>query len=253
MTLAQLIKDLIDTSKERIKTPISGAFLCSFVFWNWQPILLLLFSNQSIEDRIQIIDQHFYKPSAVIFPILISFFYLIIIPAIMIVLDWILEPIKKQRISRIYKSKDFVIDEKIKLARKEFELKNAESGNKQIEDFQRQIQDLEQSKNEIVKSNETTILQLNKQLKDSTETIKNFLKTDANRQLYNDFKKELHDKDWSELDFLINAIQSKRDIHKTILGLNQGLVKKLFDNEYIEVKNDKYILTQSGKDLLELM
>lgn len=154
MTFVDLIKDFIDTSKERLKTPISGAFIWAFLIWNWRPIVLLLFSEQTIEDRIQIIDQYFCTLSAILGPIGLALFYTIAIPAIMIGVDWVLEPVKKIRIGRIYKSKDFVTDEKIKLARKEFELKNIETGNKQIEDFQRRIRELQDDKEQLIATQE---------------------------------------------------------------------------------------------------
>lgn len=171
-TIADLIKDFIDTSKERLKTPISGAFLWAFIIWNWRPIFELLFSKIAIEDRIYIIEQEYCKPENIYWPVGIALFYTIIIPVIMIGVDWILAPIKKIRIGRIYQSKDFVTDEKIKLARKEFELKNVESGNKQIEDFQRQIQDLEESKNMLVSHHQLEKDELNKIIKESSIMLK---------------------------------------------------------------------------------
>lgn len=180
MTFVDLIKDFIDTSKERLKTPISGAFIWAFIIWNWRPIVLLLFSEQTIEDRIQIIDQYFCTLPALIWPIGLALFYTIAIPAIMIGIDWVLAPIKKIRIGRIYESKDYVTDEKIKLARKEFELKNIETGNKQIEDFQRQIQELEESKNVLIKNHQFEKDELNSNLSNTTEMYKNSARSSNN-------------------------------------------------------------------------
>lgn len=263
MTLAQLIKDLIDTSKERIKTPISGAFLCSFVFWNWQPILLLLFSNQSIEDRIQIIDEYFYKPSAVFLPILISFFYLIIIPAIMIVIDWILQPIKKQRIGRIYKSKEFVLDEKIKLAGKELELKNAESENKQIEEFQKQIQLLEDSKNQIVESSNNTINQLNIKLKEANDALSNIVQFEIDNSNLSD-EKMVSVSDIELRDRLVKAKLLKRNLTskeieqiisikrwgegtENYTQIDSNLLSKLSKAKLLFLDGSKKILTEDGE------
>lgn len=67
MTITDLIKDLIDTSKERIKTPIAGAFTLALLIYNWRPIVLLFSSKMSIEDTIDRIDKNYCDSYAILY------------------------------------------------------------------------------------------------------------------------------------------------------------------------------------------
>ncbi|MBF4519117.1 hypothetical protein IRZ71_22415 [Flavobacterium sp. ANB] len=181
MTFADLIKSTLDSSKERLKNPIVGSYICAFVIFNWRPILLLAFSDEKIENRIKAVDLY-YSPwywiiISIITPIAISLVYTFLIPISMVWIDQKLEPTKEKRIKRIYKSKQFVTTEKIILAAKELDLKNAESGNKQKQDFLNEIESLketitqrDETLNQVSLANNNTTDQLNKNL-NATNTL----------------------------------------------------------------------------------
>lgn len=65
-------------SMERVKSPILGAFVFSWLGFNWQMLAILFFSKQGIEKRIENIQSHHDISSYLIGPIfttiLISFF-----------------------------------------------------------------------------------------------------------------------------------------------------------------------------------
>lgn len=160
MTIADLFKELHDTAKERIKNPIIGAFICSFIVYNWRPIFILLFSEMSIEERIEFISNKW----EVIFPIIIALGYTLLIPLIMIFMDYALMPMKRKRISNIYENKGFTTDQKIIYAEKEFLLKNAESGNQERQALLDQIDTLERSKTQMDESNNNIVSNLNEKM-----------------------------------------------------------------------------------------
>ncbi|MTH14478.1 hypothetical protein [Flavobacterium sp. LC2016-01] len=170
MTIPDLIKDFIDASKERLKTPISGAFLWSFIIYNWRPIFLLMFSNKSIEDKITVINNEYCNLLAIIVPILMAIFYTKTIPWIMLQIDNDLLETKLKRIDNIYDSRSHTMDRKINIAKLDFKLKNAESGNREIEDYLEQIESLKNSNKglqdsikNINEANNNTINELNNQ------------------------------------------------------------------------------------------
>lgn len=178
MTIADLIKEFIETSKERLKTPISGAFLWSFLIYNWRPIAVILFSEASIEDKIVVINHEYCNIWAIIIPIVIALIYTIGVPMAMLRIDKILAKTKKDRIEKIYEDKGHVLDGRITLGEKEFKLKNIESGNKEIEDLLNQIETLKEqnsvqqvSINQINESNNTVIEGLNNNLKSLKESL----------------------------------------------------------------------------------
>ncbi|EOV8480398.1 TPA: hypothetical protein OUA31_000915 [Klebsiella aerogenes] len=65
-------------SMERVKSPVLGAFVFSWLGFNWQMLAILFFSKQDIEERINSIQSHHDISSYLIGPIfttiLISFF-----------------------------------------------------------------------------------------------------------------------------------------------------------------------------------
>lgn len=178
MTIADLIKEFIETSKERLKSPFSGAFLWSFTIYNWRPILLLMFSNASMEDKIVVINHEYCKPSAILWPISMAVFYIVVLPFIMWLFDWPVVFAKKIRLSKVYENKNNILQEKIDIAAKTLELRNAETGNKEIQNIQEenatlkdQIFTLQESIKQINESNKITIDSLNTKLADANNMI----------------------------------------------------------------------------------
>ncbi|CAC9973180.1 hypothetical protein [Flavobacterium panici] len=178
MTITELIQSTIDSSKERLKTPIVRSFICSFIIFNWRPIVILIFSDEKIENRLKAVDFYFdtwyWTVLAIIVPILMVGVYTFLIPMLMVWVDEKLEPTKEKRIKSVYKSKQFVIKEKITLAIVELDLKNAESGNREKQDFIDRIKFLEDSKEQLEESkrqmeiaNKNSIDQLNAKLKEA--------------------------------------------------------------------------------------
>jgi len=167
MTIADFLKELNDTAKERIKNPVMGAFICSFLVCNWQAFFILFFSDMSIEERIEFMNTKW----KVLLPIIISIGYTLLIPLIMIGLDYALMPMKRKRISNIYKNKSFTTDQKIKLASKELALKNAENGNKTLEEMENKMKELTESHDKIRETDRLTIENLKDSLADSNNLV----------------------------------------------------------------------------------
>lgn len=243
MTFADLFKDIIETSKERVKTPISGAYVLSFTLWNWRPIFLLFFEKATITQKIIIINTEYCKPSAIIGPFLLGIFFTIGIPYIMALIDLVLEPAKKWRLQNVYKSKKEVLKNQILLVDKELELQDKKSRNKEKEDFELQIKDLERrilSNNEshkaIVDSYETKLEELIGTVNNATTERKKSNSTD--NEMY--FVNILVDSNFS-----INEIEkiyrlpdnTKESIDFIKIGYNA--MKFLNENNLIEEKNDK--------------
>lgn len=169
MTIADLIKEFIETSKERLKTPISGAFLWSFLIYNWRPIALLFFSNASIEDKIVVINHKYCSIWAIIIPIVIALIYTIFIPMLMVKIDKLLIKTKNSRVDNIYEFKKHDIIKKIDFADKEKELSDKRTGNKKIDDLLSEIESLKKSYEVTKQADKNTIDDLNLKLNDANE------------------------------------------------------------------------------------
>ncbi|MFH6937609.1 hypothetical protein [Flavobacterium sp. FlaQc-30] len=244
MTLADLIKDFIDTTKERLKTPISGAFLWSFIIYNWRPLFLLLFSSASIEDKIIVINHEYCNFWAIFWPIVIATFYTLFIPKIMLLIDKDLAPTKDERVTTIYESKKHLIIEKTKVAHEEFLLKNAESGNKEIQNLQDenatlkgQISTLQDSIKQINETNKASNDQVNNSLKTANETISKLQLQIAHSNDVRDSVlafKNLRDKIIREISSLDTELAKESLKIVDSLSFDEYLILKQIDNNTTE-------------------
>lgn len=107
--MIELIKSIIKNSNERLKNPITGSFLISFIFYNWKSFSILTFSNETIEKRINEIEITYKNPfcDAYLIPITFSILYVTILPYIKWFFDWIKNhaEMKVLKIQSDYKTK----------------------------------------------------------------------------------------------------------------------------------------------------
>jgi len=247
-TISDLLHSLIESSKERIKTPITGAFICSFFIYNWRPIFILLFSNTNIEYKIAMIDYEYCKLGAILWPLGLAFFYTLMVPSIMLVVDELLIPINKRRISSKYNRKFFE-------AERETELKNILSGNRDHQELLDRIKFLEESNIQRANADKNTIESLNLKLNDSNElvqdlqnTLNNFNLThndDDNSSILAEFYNNLSEK------HRISIFNFANNPETQFADLPLSLQNLLTTKHYFK-KNNKgnWTLTPLGMDLM---
>jgi hypothetical protein len=253
MTITDLIKDLIDTSKERLKTPISGAFFWSFLIYNWRPIVELMFSKVSIEDRIYIINQEYCNKWAIIIPIVIALVYTMFIPKVTLLIDELLLETKKKRVNNIYLYDNEKMSTKIKIAEKEFRLATARSGKKEIDDLLDQIDILKKTNDQLITNNKNTSNQLtiafkeNNDLKTSIANEKwlenNSSTSSIVKQAYNIID-TLSDDD--KLKFKDLVVENDELIFKS-LPQNLDSLKRFEEMRLVYIKDDGYRFTNLGE------
>jgi len=138
--MKDFIISIFKTSEERIKNPFIGTFLISFIAFNWKAISIFFFSQNKIEDRIVYISNNFSNlTNLLVLPILISLFYVIGLPYIMVWIENITFKSFKLRLEHVYKSKDLDLDGKKHILLKELEIEDLRSNYKDKADLNRQI------------------------------------------------------------------------------------------------------------------
>jgi hypothetical protein len=272
MTFFDFIKSLLDSAKERLKTPITGAFIWSFIIYNWRPMAVLFFSNASIEDRIVVVNYEYFNGwlilPVIFVPILMSFIYTVAVPMLMVKIDKILAKTKKDRIEKIYEDKGIIMDGKIRIAEKEFILKNKESGNKQIEDFITQITGLEETNTQMTNAHNNKVNQLNAELAKVNKefgdavvklneynsltdneklSLKDLISRDVNNA-YDHFKNTLTSHELEQLAD-INLINNK--IKTDNLIITDDTLKKLSKQGLVYLENGNTKLTDLGFEFLK--
>ena len=70
------------TAVERIKNPVIGALCFSWLIFNWDNILVMLFSTATIEDKIVMIKDNSTMLTAMIFPIISTVLITMLLPII---------------------------------------------------------------------------------------------------------------------------------------------------------------------------
>lgn len=173
MTFADLLKELIATSKERVKTPIAGAYFLSFLLWNWRPILFLIFEKVSITQKIIIINNEYCNIWAIIGPLVLGLFFTVGVTYLMAFIDWALKPAKKIRLKIIYQTKNDDINEQLQLVEAELKLQDKRNRSKTTEDFEIKISELENQIETEKSSHKVVVEGYQNRVKELTEKLQN--------------------------------------------------------------------------------
>jgi len=115
------------SSLERIKSPFLGAFVFSWVGFNWQMLAVLFMSKQSIIGRIDYINAHFHISNYLLGPISTT------------VLICLILPLANKHITKLQKStnqdtNELILQSKIDIAEKQVELAGYEAKKKLAEE-----------------------------------------------------------------------------------------------------------------------
>ena len=70
------------TSLERVKSPFLGAFVFSWIGFNWQMLAIALFSKKEIEERLEIINKNYDIGNYLLAPICTTALIVILLPQI---------------------------------------------------------------------------------------------------------------------------------------------------------------------------
>lgn len=81
---------LFKSSKERIRNPLIASFLVSWLIFNWKSVLTMLFSDNSIEQRVRIVSpKNGIKEPGFWWPLLVAVIYVVLLPYLMLVVDFL--------------------------------------------------------------------------------------------------------------------------------------------------------------------
>lgn len=245
MTITELVKSTIDSSKDRLKTPIVGSYICSFIIFNWRPILILLFSDEKVEQRIKTVNLYFdtwyWTLISIIIPLLMVGVYTFLIPMLMVWVDEKLRPTKEARITGIYLNKKFTIEKKIGYAALEFQLKQSETGSKKMEDLQDEIKALQETNEQITTTNKNSIEQLNSKLREANDLIE-FQNGVSKSQSQSDFRRK---KEKEENEKFIPIINGLLDYHFKQSEIDQILLLKYSEDGTLDLANASSALINS--------
>jgi len=220
------------SSLERIKSPFLGAFVFSWVGFNWQMLAILFMSKQSIICRIDYINSHFDIGNYLLGPISTTILICLILP------------LANKHITKLQKAtnqdtNELILQSKIDIAEKQVELADYDAKKKLAEEREK--------KN--IESNIAFILKENKRLTELSDSQKDELTlSQINIEKHLDNESFLKEK-VNELELTIQHIKSQS---KSLMDQLKEVTehKNKYDNFLVsELKNDKIALTKKNEDL----
>ena len=150
--MKELIQNILESAKERIKSPFVGSYILSFIFFNWDKISIYLFSQETIENRIKTITENIDLKVTFLFPLFLSIFYIIVLPYLNVLFECVSKKAYKIMLGRLRKENIETLNHKIDEAKLERKISVEKAGTKEIETMNSEISSL---KNELeIKSKE---------------------------------------------------------------------------------------------------
>lgn len=147
--MRELINTFLDTTKERIKNPFIGAFIFSFIAFNWKPIFIIVFASKSIQEKINLVET---KYTGLIYnlwlPIIFAIFYVLVLPYVMWFFDNISSKAVEGRKKNIVKQQLFDLKSKQELAEQESKLEDIRASYRETADLNQKIEILKNQINE---------------------------------------------------------------------------------------------------------
>lgn len=144
MTIAELIRDLFQSNKEKLKYPIFYTYLIILILWNWDMLSYYFISNSTIEEKIACIKSEYSGWSRVYYPFIYSVFISLLVPYLMFMLDWCLQWGNRKRKRIIYANNSLTRVEKLESARNEFLIEQEKTGKKDLEQLYQQVNEANQ-------------------------------------------------------------------------------------------------------------
>ncbi|MDY2587786.1 hypothetical protein [Winogradskyella aquimaris] len=141
--MKEILKSFFESSKDRIKNPLIGTFIISWIAINWRPITVLLFSDKNVENRINYIENNYATVGTYfLIPFGIALIYVIVLPYFMWAVD---ELVRKSTIGRkknLIKQQVFDYEGKQEIAIQESKLEDLKASYRDKADFNKQIEQL---------------------------------------------------------------------------------------------------------------
>jgi hypothetical protein len=233
--MKDIIRSFFDASRERIKNPLIGTFIISWIAINWRPIMILLFSEQKVENRIDyIIEQYSSIQTYFIIPFGIALIYVIILPYFMWAVD---ELIRKSTIGRkknLLKQTIYDYEGKHQIAIAESKLEDLKAIVRDKADFNNQI---EQLRNQLDERDETLQIQQMEidQYKKELNEFKNSAEENGSEFNISTLEKEFSEFQKTDLfDYFKDVGVTVRKHRVFPHGINEIIKEKFLMQEIIE-------------------
>lgn len=160
--MKEFLQAIFKSTEDRIKNPFVGAFITSWVVFNWKPILYIIFEDETIKKKIDFIretENYINIENYLWLPLLSSIFYVGILPYVSFLFEFIVKFSHKWRNKVSLEARDKSLELQIGIAKNEItleekktEFRERHSHNQMVEGLQEQIRLLNEALEEASKS-----------------------------------------------------------------------------------------------------
>lgn len=144
-SIKEFIISFFESAKDRLKNPVIGAFIMAWVAVNWRFIAILLFSSKTIEQKIEFVEANYFDIDYNLWiPLAFAVFYVLILPYIMALFDWLSQKgiASRKLISKKHRITD--IQNRQEIAAEEWQLEKIREGSPDIKAMKLKISQLEE-------------------------------------------------------------------------------------------------------------
>lgn len=181
--MKEIINSILDSAKERLKNPLLGSFIFSWIIFNWKPIFYIIFSTNSIENKINFVSECYsLLNNNFWFPLLFSVFYIVVFPYILWAFDKLSSIAIIGRKENVLKLNISDIRNKQKIAIEESELENIKASYRDKADLNKKIEILNNQLNDKEEIIEMQNIELNK-IKNEENKLKEFIRNNTDSTL----------------------------------------------------------------------
>lgn len=258
----KLIKEIINTSRERFKTPITRNYIYFLLAWNWKIVYYMIFSESNAETKLMYLKYH-TNFLCYLIPLIMAILYLRFIDEIMKIFENSTKEAKKTRSKNYYEFETDKAKKSKDLAIAEFERDLAKTGNETLEGLKNENQilledrDLKNEKiNELLEELKIEKDQIVK-LKEDLILLETKYKLEINKQNYSIDKINLMNKEIAMLrlgglkKFIEESNKSSTILSKNGNDFNVSIEQIETLQNYINLKGVDFILN-TIKELKEL-
>lgn len=143
--MKEFLNSLLEVSKERIKNPLIGSFIFAWFVFNWKPLLYLLFSDDTMPDKIITIENKYINIyDNLVLPIGFAIFYIVILPYVMWGLEELYMKAKSERLMNKKDEEILTILNKQETTRANLKLENIKADYRETSELNLKIKKLEE-------------------------------------------------------------------------------------------------------------
>lgn len=143
-SLKEFFLSFIESAKDRLKNPMIGAFVMAWIAINWRFLAVLIFSGKTIEQKINFIETNYFDINHNLwFPLGFATFYVLVLPYIMALFDWLSQGGISIRKSIAKKHRLTDIRNRQEIAAEEWQLEKIKEGSPDIQAMKERIITLE--------------------------------------------------------------------------------------------------------------